>query len=43
MKKIYEAPTSELLYVATCDIITGSLDDEDVAEDDLGTGTPSVG
>ena len=42
MKKIYEAPTSELLYVATCDVITSSLDDEDVAEDDLGTGTPSV-
>ena len=43
MKKIYEAPTSELLYVATCDIITGSLDEEDVTDDNLGQGTPSVG
>ena len=32
MKKIYEIPTSELVYVATCDIITTSPT-EDTEED----------
>ena len=27
MKKIYEAPTSELIYIASSDIITASLTD----------------
>lgn len=34
MKKIYEAPTSELIYIATADIITVS--NIDVAADDFG-------
>lgn len=41
MKKIYEAPTSELIYIASADIITIST--EDVAEDTLGTGIADIG
>lgn len=33
MKKMYEIPTSELIYVATCDIITNSPGEEDTEED----------
>ena len=41
MKKIYEAPTSELIYIASADIITTS--GEDVAADTLGTGIADIG
>lgn len=34
MKKIYEAPTSELIYIASADIITVSL--IDTVADDFG-------
>lgn len=33
MKKIYEIPTSELIYVASSDIITNSQLGEDMADD----------
>ena len=42
MKKIYEIPTSELIYVATCDIITTSPT-EDTAEDPDWGDNASVG
>ena len=42
MKKIYEIPTSELIYVATCDIITTSPTED--TEEDPGFGdNASVG
>ena len=37
MKKFYEAPTSELIVIATADIITVSLNKLDVEEDNFGT------
>ena len=36
MKKIYEAPTSELIYIATTDIITASQSLIDNAIDNFG-------
>ena len=41
MKKMYEIPTSELIYVATCDIITNSPG-EDTEEDPGFGGNASV-
>ena len=37
MKRFYEAPISELIVVATADIITLSLSKLDVEEDNFGT------
>ena len=37
MKKFYEAPTSELIYIASADIITVSLNKLDYVEDDFNT------
>ena len=36
MKKFYEAPTSELIYIATADIITLSPHRIDVEDDTFG-------
>ena len=37
MKKFYEAPTSELIYIASADIITLSLNKIDYKEDEFNT------
>ena len=37
MKKLYEAPTSELIYIASADIITVSLTELDYEKDEFST------